>query len=55
MKIVPDIAKLLSQGRIIQEQCDELKYLAERDTGSLALNLLIGFGVWATTRSISRH
>ncbi len=48
MKVVLDIDKLLSLGRITQEQYDELKSLAERDTVPLALNLLIGFGVWAT-------
>lgn len=48
MKVVLDLDKLLAQGQITQQQYDTLKSLGEQDTGNLALNILIGFGVWAT-------
>lgn len=48
MKIVIDVDRLLREGRITPEQCDYLKSLALEETGSLAFNILVGFGVIAT-------
>lgn len=39
----------MSEGKITQEECVRLKELASQETGSQGLNLLIGFGVLATT------
>jgi hypothetical protein len=47
MKITLDIDKLLAEGKIDQEDCDILKGLAEQESASLGLNLLLGFGVIA--------
>ena len=46
-KIVLDIDKLLAQGRITPEEYERFKQFASEDTGSLAFNILIGFGVIA--------
>jgi iron complex transport system permease protein len=48
MKIVIDVDKLLHEGRINREEYDRLKSLARHETGSLAFNILIAFGVVAT-------
>jgi len=48
MKIVLDIDKLLAEGRITAEEYAKLRSFAAEDTGSLAFNILIGFGVIAT-------
>lgn len=48
MKIVIDIDKLLDEGRITAEEYERLNALAVQETGSLAFNILIGFGVIAT-------
>lgn len=48
MKIVLDIDKLLADGRITPEEYDRLKGFSLKETGSLAFNILIGFGVIAT-------
>ena len=48
MKIVLDIDKLLVAGEIAPDEYDRLKELAIKETGSLAFNILIGFGVIAT-------
>jgi len=48
MKIVIDVDKLLAEGRITGEECARLNALAVQETGSLAFNILIGFGVIAT-------
>ena len=47
MKIVIDVDKLLHEGRITGEEHTRLRTLAVEETGSLALNVLIGFGVIA--------
>ncbi|MCF2969707.1 hypothetical protein L1047_00655 [Synechococcus sp. Nb3U1] len=51
MKITIDIDKLLAEGRIDQDEYTRLKSLAfaAEDTGSLAFNILISFGVIAAT------
>ena len=48
MKVTVDIDKLLREGRISPAEHARLKSSAAADTGSLALNLLLGFGVIAT-------
>jgi hypothetical protein len=48
MKVVLDIDKLLAEGRITTKEYARLKEFALEDTGSLAFNILIGFGVVAT-------
>jgi iron complex transport system permease protein len=48
MKIVIDVDKLLEEGRITTEEYERLNALAVQETGSLAFNILIGFGVIAT-------
>jgi hypothetical protein len=49
VKITLDVDRLLSEGRITEEESARLKELALQETGSQGLNLLIGFGVLATT------
>jgi len=48
MKIVIDVDELLQEGRITGEEYTRLKSQAVEETGSLAFNILIGFGVIAT-------
>lgn len=48
MKIVIDVDKLLQEGRVTDQEYRRLKSLAVEETGSLAFNILIGFGVVAT-------
>ena len=48
MKIVIDVDKLLEEGRITTEEYERLNALAVQETGSLAFNILIDFGVIAT-------
>jgi len=52
MKIVIDVDKLLHEGRINREEYDRLKSLAAHDTGSLAFNILVAFGVVATAGGV---
>jgi iron complex transport system permease protein len=47
MKITLDITKLVEAGELTREEADKLTALAARDTGSLGVNILIGFGVVA--------
>jgi len=48
MKIVLDIDKLLLDGQITAAEYERLKGFSHKETGSLAFNILIGFGVIAT-------
>ena len=48
MKVTVDIDKLLRDGRISREEYAKLKGSATAETGSLAMNILLGFGVIAT-------
>ena len=48
MKVVLDIDKLLAANRITPEEYARLKEFAVEETGSLAFNILIAFGVVAT-------
>ena len=45
MKITLDLSKLVEDGKLTAEEADRLKSLASHETGSLAVNILIGFGV----------
>jgi hypothetical protein len=47
MKITLDISKLVEEGKLAREEADKLTALAAQDTGSLGVNILIGFGVVA--------
>jgi hypothetical protein len=47
MKVVLDLDRLLHEGQIDRAEYDKLSRLAARETGSLAINILIGFGVVA--------
>src|SRR5512143_2428243 len=47
MKITLDISKLVEEGKLTREEADKLSALAAHDTGSLGINILIGFGVIA--------
>jgi iron complex transport system permease protein len=48
MKVTLDLDRLLQQGRITSAEYARLTSFAAAETGSLALNLLLGFGVMAT-------
>jgi hypothetical protein len=47
MKITLDISKLVEEGKLTRDEADKLTALAAHDTGSLGINILIGFGVIA--------
>ena len=49
MRVTLDLTKLLEEGKISQSELDRLRALAARDTGSLAFNILIGFGISAVS------
>jgi iron complex transport system permease protein len=47
MKITLDLSKLVEEGKLSASDAERLKLLARHDTGSLGINILIGFGVIA--------
>ncbi len=47
MKVTLDLGKLLAEGKITQDEHDRLIKLAAAGTGSLAFNILLGFGTIA--------
>lgn len=49
MKVTIDLDQLLSEGKITQIEYNKLSELAAKSTGSLAFNILIGFGVIAVS------
>lgn len=49
MKVVLDLTKLLEEGKITREEHDRLSRLGAAGTGSLAFNILLGFGVIAVS------
>lgn len=49
MKITLDLDQLLSEEKINQTEYEKLSRLAAKSTGSLAFNILIGFGVIAVS------
>ena len=52
IKIVLDITRLLREGKLTPEQAEELKALASRDIGTLAINILMSFGAIAVAGGI---
>ncbi len=49
MKVTLDIDQLLTEGKINKTEYDKISSLAAKSTGSLAFNILIGFGVIAVS------
>ena len=49
MKITLDLSMLVQEGKLTPEEASRLQALAARDTGSLAINILVGFGVVAVS------
>ncbi|HRF10354.1 MAG TPA: hypothetical protein PL193_17160 [Xanthobacteraceae bacterium] len=47
MKIVLDLSQLVEDGELTPQEAEKLKKLSVKSTGSLAFNILIGFGVIA--------
>ena len=47
MKITLDISRLVEEGKLSPEEAARLKELAAKDTGSLGINILVGFAVVA--------
>ncbi|MBI1201442.1 MAG: hypothetical protein GC182_02915 [Rhodopseudomonas sp.] len=47
MKITLDVTKLVEEGKLTAAEAERLKGLASSDVGTLAFNILIGFGVVA--------
>src|ERR1700757_4013479 len=52
IKIVLDITRLVREGRLTAQQAEELKALASRDLGTLAINILMSFGAIAVAAGI---
>jgi iron complex transport system permease protein len=52
MKIVLDLTKLVHEGKLTPTQAEELKLLAARDTGLLAINILMAFGTVAVAAGV---
>lgn len=49
MKITLDLSKLVEEQKLSAAEADRLRALAAHDTGSLAINVLVGFGVAAVS------
>jgi iron complex transport system permease protein len=49
MKITLDLSKLLEEGKLSPAEAERLRALAAHDTGSFAINILVGFGVVAVS------
>jgi iron complex transport system permease protein len=49
MKVTLDLTKLVDEGKLTPDEASRLRVLAARDTGSLAINILVGFGVVAVS------
>ncbi len=47
MKVTLDLTDLVAKGKITQEEAGRLKNLADRDAGSLGVNVILSFGVIA--------
>ena len=45
MKITLDLSRLVEDGKLTVEEAERLKTLASHETGSLGVNILVGFGV----------
>ena len=49
MKVTLDLDQLLADGKITRAEYEKLGAMAAKSTGSLAFNILIGFGVIAVS------
>src|SRR5215471_1773149 len=52
IKIVLDITRLVAEGKLTPQEAERLQALARRDTGSLAINVLMSFGAVAVAAGI---
>src|SRR5208282_78959 len=52
IKIVLDVTRLVREGKLTPEQAEELKALASRDIGILAIDILMSFGAIAVAAGI---
>ena len=52
IKIVLDITRLVKEGKLTAQDAERLQALAKRDTGSLAINVLMSFGAVAVAAGI---
>src|ERR1700756_2542082 len=52
IKIVLDITRLVAEGKLTAQEAERLRAHAERDTGSLAINVLMSFGAVAVAAGI---
>jgi hypothetical protein len=52
IKIVLDITRLVAEGKLTAEEAERLQAFAKRDTGSLAINVLMSFGGVAVAAGI---
>ena len=52
MKVTLDLSKLVEDGKLTAAEAERLKGFAARDTGSLGINILVGFGVIAVASSL---
>ena len=52
MKITLDISKLVEEGKLTPAEAEHLKALASQGTGSLGLNILVGFGVMSVAAGL---
>ncbi len=49
MKVTLDLSKLVEEGKLTPAEAERLRALAAHDTGALAINVLVGFGVVAVS------
>lgn len=47
MKVILDLSKLVEEGKITAAEAERLKALSAQEAGSIAINILVGFGVTA--------
>src|SRR5215467_9293510 len=52
IRIVLDITRLVEEGKLTAQEAERLQALAKRDTGSLAINVLMSFGAVAVAGGI---
>src|SRR5215813_3218180 len=52
IRIVLDITRLVEDGKLTAQEAERLQALAKRDTGSLAINVLMSFGAIAVAAGI---
>ena len=52
IKIVLDITRLVAEGKLTAQEAERLQALAKRDTGSLAINVLMSLGAVAVAAGI---